>query len=220
MTTISAKDVKELRDRVNAGMMDCKKALEESGGDQTKAIEWLRKKGLADDKKSARIAAEGMVGSYIHLGGKIGVMVEVNCETDFVARSEDFKTFVKEVAMHIAAAAPKWLVREDVPEAAIAKEREVFHAQVVEAGKPANIADKIVDGKLDKWFGEVCLMEQPWVKEPKQTIEVLRSEVQQKTGEKIAVRRFVRFVLGEGIEKKKENLAEEIAKMQDAARNT
>lgn len=220
MAEISAKDVKALRDRTNAGMMDCKQALTESGGDIDKAVDWLRKKGLADaSKKGGRVAAEGAVGSYVHLGGKIGVLVEINCESDFVARGPVFQEFVKDVAMQVAASAPQWLKREEVPADAIAKEREVYLAQVMESGKPANIAGKIVDGKLNKWYAEVCLLEQPWVKEPKMSIEELRTQVVQKTGENVQVRRFARFVLGEGIEKRQENLAVEIAKMQDAVRN-
>ncbi|MEL7370180.1 MAG: translation elongation factor Ts [Myxococcota bacterium] len=218
MADITAKMVKSLREKSGAGMMDCKKALQENNGDEAKAMDWLRKKGLADvGKKAGRVAAEGSVGSYIHAGGKIGVMVEVNCETDFVARGDDFQGFVKEVAMHVAAAAPSYVRREEVPEAEIAAEREVFKAQVIEQGKPANIADKIVDGKINKWFAEICLMEQAWVKEPKQSIEDLRAELVNKTGENVQIRRFSRFVLGEGIEKKKENLAEEVAKMNKKA---
>lgn len=216
--SISAKDVKTLRDRTQAGFGDCKKALAETNGDMDKAVEWLRKKGLSEaSKKAGRVAAEGLVHSYIHAGGKLGVLLEVNCETDFVARGDDFQNFVKEVAMHIAAAAPAYLKREDVPEADIAKEREIFKAQVIEQGKPENIAEKIVEGKVGKWYAEVCLMEQAWVKEPKMTIEDLRTEVVRKTGENVQIRRFVRFALGEGIEKKQENLAEEVAKMNAAA---
>ncbi len=214
---VSAKDVKVLREKTGAGMGACKKALEANDNNEEKAIEWLRKKGLADaGKKAGKVAAEGAVGSYIHMGGKIGVMVEINCQSDFVARGDDFQTFLKDVAMQIAAANPSYVRREEVPEAEIAKEREISRAQVIEAGKPEKIADKIVDGKINKWFGEICLMEQAWVKEPKTTIEALRAAVVQKTGENVQVRRFARFVLGEGIEKKQENLAEELAKMQEA----
>ena len=220
MAEISAKDVKALRERTNAGMMDCKKALMEVGGDLDKAEEWLRKKGLMEvGKKAGRVAAEGAVGSYIHLGGKIGVLVEINCESDFVARGEDFQGFLKDVAMQVAAAAPLWVRREEVPESAVAKEREIFKAQVMEQGKPENIADKIVEGKVNKWYSEVCLLEQPWVKEPKMTVDELRASIVQKTGENVTVRRFARFALGEGIEKRQENLAEEIAKM-NAARQS
>jgi elongation factor Ts len=219
MANISASDVKALRERTQAGMMDCKKALEETGGNMDQAAEWLRKKGLAQvAKKAGRVAAEGAVMSYIHMGGKIGVLLEVNCESDFVARGEDFQGFVKEVAMHVCAANPTYLRREDVPEADIAKEREIYKAQVMEQGKPANVADKIVEGKLNKWYADVCLMEQPWVREQKMTIEELRASIVQKTGENITIRRFARWVLGEGIEKKKEDLAAEIAKMTEAAK--
>lgn len=219
MATVTAKEVKALRDRTAAGMMDCKKALQENDGDLDKAAEWLRKKGLSEkDKKSGRVAAEGTVHSYIHMGGKLGVLLEVNCESDFVARGDDFNDFVKEVAMQIAAAAPRWIKREDVPEDEVAKEKEIFKAQVIEQGKPEKIADKIVEGKINKWYSEVCLMEQPWVKEAKMSVEELRANVVQKTGENVTIRRFTRYVLGEGIEKKKENLAEEVAKMNDAAR--
>ncbi len=219
MATVTAKDVKALRDRTAAGMMDCKKALQENDGDMDKAAEWLRKKGLSEkDKKSGRVAAEGTVHSYIHMGGKLGVLVEVNCESDFVARGDDFNDFVKEVAMQIAAASPRWIKREDVPADELAKEAEIFKAQVIEQGKPEKIADKIVEGKVNKWYSEVCLMEQPWVKEAKMSVEDLRANVVQKTGENVTIRRFTRYVLGEGIEKKKENLAEEVAKMNDAAR--
>jgi elongation factor Ts len=219
MATVTAKDVKMLRDRTAAGMMDCKKALQENDGDMDKAADWLRQKGLSEkDKKSGRVAAEGTVQSYIHMGGKLGVLVEVNCESDFVARGESFNEFVKDIAMQIAAASPRWIKREEVPADEVEAERKIFKAQVLEQGKPENIADKIVDGKLNKWFSEVCLMEQAWVKENKMTIEELRASVVQKTGENVTIRRFVRFVLGEGIEKKKESLAEEVAKMHDAAK--
>lgn len=215
---ITAKQVKELRDKTSAGMMDCKRALTESDGDLTKAAEWLRVKGLSSkDKKAGRVAAEGAVGSYIHMGGKIGVLLEVNCETDFVARSDSFTEFVKDIAMHVAAAAPQYVRREEVPEAQIAKERSLFEAEVREQGKPEKIVDKIVTGKIDKWISEICLLEQGFVKEPKKTVEQLTAEVVQKTGEKVEIRRFSRYQLGEGIEKRKENLAEEIAKMTQAA---
>lgn len=211
---ITAAQVKALREKTGAGMMDCKKALAENDGDETAAQEWLRKKGLSEaGKKMAKVAAEGTVAAYIHPGGKIGVLVEVNCQTDFVARGDDFQNFVKEVAMQVAAAQPTYVRREEVPEDVIAKERALFKAEVIESGKPEKIADKIVDGKINKWMSEICLLEQPWVKEPKQTIEQLRAEMVHKTGENVQVRRFSRFILGEGIEKKEENLAEEIAKM-------
>ena len=211
---ITAKEVKQLRDKTGAGMMDCKKALTETEGNQEKAEEWLRVKGLSQaGKKSGRTAAEGAVSSYIHMGGKIGVLLEVNCETDFVARGDVFQGFVKDICMHIAAAAPQYLGRDDVPADVVAKERSLFAEEVKQQGKPDNIVDKIVDGKINKWYGDICLMEQGFVKEPKQTIEQVRAEVVAKTGENVQIRRFERYGLGEGIEKKKENLAEEIAKM-------
>ena len=214
---ITAAQVKALREKTGAGMMDCKKALNETGGDEAAAVEWLRKKGLSEaGKKGGRVAAEGMVGSYIHPGNKVGVLIEVNCQTDFVARGDDFQTFVKDVAMQVAAAQPQYVRREEVPEEVVAKERELFRAEVIESGKPEKIADKIVDGKINKWMSEICLLDQPWVKEPKMTIEQLRAELVHKTGENVQIRRFARFILGEGIEKKEENLAEEIAKMNAA----
>jgi elongation factor Ts len=212
--TISAQQVKELREKTGAGMMDCKKALSETNGDMDKASDWLRVKGLAKaGAKADRVAAEGQVASYIHMGGKLGVLCEVNCESDFVARGDTFKEFVKDICMQIAAANPQWVRREDVPADRVSREKALFEAEVKEQGKPAAVVDKIVTGKVDKWYSEVCLLEQPWVKEPKKTIEELRTEVVQKTGENVQVRRFLRWALGEGIEKKKENLAEEIAKM-------
>lgn len=218
MANISAKDVKALRDKTGAGMMDCKNALVENGGDIDQAAEWLLKKGLAEvSKKAGRTAAEGAVHSYIHMGGKIGVLVEVNCETDFVARGPDFTEFVKDVGMHIAAANPQYLAREDVPATAVEKQKEIFLVQVIESGKPEKIAPKIVEGKIGKWYSEVCLMEQPFVKEPKMTVEELRASVVQKSGENVQVRRFVRYELGEGIEKKQADLAAEVAAMNAAA---
>jgi elongation factor Ts len=218
MATISAKDVKALRERTLAGMMDCKKALEETNGDLDKAAEWLQKKGLAEvGKKAGRTAAEGVVHSYIHMGGKIGVLVEVNCETDFVARGADFQEFVKDVGMQIAAANPLYMVPADIPAEVTAKQREIFKAQVLEQGKPEAIADKIVDGKIGKWHSDVCLMQQPFVKEPKMSVEELRATVVQKTGENVTIRRFTRYEMGEGIEKKVMDLAAEVAAMNAAA---
>lgn len=219
MANITAKDVKALREQTLAGMMDCKKALQENDGDIAKAAEWLMKKGLAEvGKKSGRIAAEGTVHSYIHLGGKIGVLVEVNCETDFVARGDDFQNFVKDIAMHVAASKPDYLKREDVDQAAIDKQREIYREQVLNEGKPEKIVDKIVDGKINKWYSDICLLEQPFVKEPKMSVEELRAAVVQKTGENVQVRRFVRYELGEGIEKKSVDLAAEVAAMNEAAK--
>jgi elongation factor Ts len=214
MAEISAKDVKALRETTNAGMMDCKKALQESNGDMKAAEEWLRKKGLSEaGRKGSRVAAEGAVISYVHPGSKLAVIVEVNCESDFVARGEDFQNFARDVAMQIAAANPLWVRREEANPEAVEKERAILKAQVVESGKPANIADKIVEGKINKWYSDVVLLEQPWVKEPKMTIEELRASMVQKTGENVSIRRFTRYVLGEGIEKKVSDLAAEVAKM-------
>lgn len=218
MANITAKDVKALRERTLAGMMDCKNALVENDGDLDKSAEWLQKKGLAEvGKKAGRQAAEGTVHSYIHMGGKIGVLLEVNCETDFVGRGEDFMTFVKDVAMQIAAANPEYLLRENVPADVTAKQSEIFLAQVLEAGKPEKIAGKIVAGKINKWYSEICLMEQAFVKEPKMSVEDLRATVVQKCGENVTVRRYTRYELGEGLEKRNTDLAAEVAAMNAAA---
>jgi elongation factor Ts len=214
MAEISAQIVKELREKTGAGMMDCKKALTEANGDVEKAIDWLRQKGLAAaQKKSARAASEGTVASYIHAGGKIGVLVEINCETDFVAKTDDFRNLVSDVAMHIAAAAPISVRREDVPQAVVDREREVYKQQAIESGKPANIAEKMVDGRIDKFFKEQCLLEQQFVKNPDITIQQLLTERVAKIGENLVIRRFVRFQLGEGLEKKGDDFAAEVAKM-------
>jgi elongation factor Ts len=214
MAEISANAVKELREKTGAGMMDCKKALTEAAGDFTKAEEILRKKGLsAAAKKSGRIASEGVVASYIHMGGKMGVLVEVNCETDFVARTEGFQNLVKDVAMQIAAASPLYVRREDVPPELIAKELEIARHQAKEQKKPEAIVEKIAQGKLDKYYKEVVLMEQAFVKDDKKTVQVVVTDAVAKIGENIQIRRFARFVLGEGLEKKQENLAEEVAKV-------
>lgn len=211
--SISASAVKELREKTGAGLMDCKQALSESAGDMQKAIDFLRTKGLAKvEKKQGRVAAEGMIGSYIH-NGKIGVMVEVNCETDFVAKNEDFQSFVKDVAMHIAAADPKFLKADEIDENYKNKEAEIYTAQLKEEGKPENIIPKIVEGKLKKLASEVCLYEQSFVKNPDVTIGELVNEITLKIGEKIAIRRFVKLNLGEGIAKKEDNFAEEVAKL-------
>jgi elongation factor Ts len=210
---ISAKVVKELRDKTGAGIMDCKKALKECEGDIDKAIEYLKKKGIADaSKKSSRIAAEGSVASYIHMGGKIGVLIEVNCETDFVAKTEDFQSLVKNLAMQVAAANPKFVKRDDVPEDFIQKEREIYRIQALESGKPEKIVDKIVDGKIEKYYQEICLLEQKFIKDSDKTVEEIVKETIAKTGENIVVRRFTRYQLGEGLEKRSCNLAEEIEK--------
>ena len=210
---VNARQVQELRSKTGAGIMDCKKALAEEQGDFEKAIEYLRKKGLsAASKKAGRVASEGLVGSYIHAGGKIGVMVEINCETDFVGRNEDFQRFVKDVAMHIAAANPQFVSRDEVPAATVSKEREILAAQAAEKGKPANVVEKMVEGGVNKFYKETCLLEQPFVKEPEKTVEQILNELVAKIGEKIVVRRFARFQLGEGLEKKSEDFAAEVAK--------
>jgi elongation factor Ts len=198
MATITAKDVAELRARTGAGMMDCKKALDESNGDMEKAVEWLRAKGSAKaDKRADRKAGEGVIGSYIHHNGKVAVLVEVNCETDFVARTDDFKELGKYLAEHIAAAAPIAVDKDQVPAEKIEAERRIFIQQVRESGKPENMIDKIVDGKVEAYYKDVCLMHQAWVREPKKTIGDLVKEVAAKTGENIKVRRFTRYQLGE-----------------------
>jgi elongation factor Ts len=218
MAEVSAQLVKELREKTGAGMMDCKKVLADAGGDFAKAEELLRKKGLAAAaKKSARAATEGAVASYIHMGGKIGVLVEVNCETDFVARTEGFQTLVKDISMQIAAAAPLWVRREDVPPEIVAKELEIAKAQMRDQKKPEAILEKIAKGKLDKFFETTCLLEQAFVKDDKKKIQEVLTEAIAKIGENIQIRRFARFVLGEGLEKKQENLAEEVAKTAAAA---
>jgi len=209
---VSAQMVKELRDRTGAGMMDCKAALSETEGDLEKAVDALRKKGLAAAaKKAGRVAAEGLVWSYIHAGGKLGVLVEINCETDFVARTEPFQELAKDIAMHIAAAEPRWVRREEVTAADLERERAIFAEQAAASGKPANVIEKIVAGKIDKFYGETCLLEQPFVKNPEQTVAQLVQEKVAKIGENIQVRRFARFKLGEGIEKKSGDLAAEVA---------
>jgi len=200
MAEIAATQVKELRDRTGAGMMDCKRALVEAEGNLDKAAEIIQKKGLAKAaNKSGRIAAEGVVHSYIHPGGRVGVLIEINCETDFVARSEDFKTFVEDVAMHVAASSPQYVRREQVPAETVAKQREIFEAQVKASGKPEKIVPKIVDGKIDSWYSEICLLEQPFVREPHKNIETVRAALVAKTGENVQIRRFVRYELGEGL---------------------
>ena len=209
---VNAQVVSELRQKTGAGMMDCKKALTESSGDMDKAIEWLRKKGLsAAEKKAGRIAAEGAVTSYIHGAGKIGVLLEVNCETDFVARNTDFQTFCKDVCMHVAASAPRYVTSDEIPADVIAKEREILSAQAKESGKPDNVIDKMVDGRIKKWFKDVCLLDQPFVKDPDKSVEQLLNELVAKIGERIVIRRFVRWQLGEGLEKRSADFAAEVA---------
>lgn len=211
MAEITAALVKELRDRTGAGMMDCKKALSATDGDLEKAIDFLREKGLAAAaKKAGRVAAEGLVEAYIHGGGRIGVLVEVNCETDFVAKTDAFKELVKDIAMHIAATNPSYLKREEVPTAELEHEQAVLAEQARNEGKPEKIIEKMVAGRIEKYYKEVCLMEQPFVKDPDKTISDLITESIAKIGENISIRRFTRYQLGEGIEKKEENFAEEV----------
>lgn len=209
---VTAQQVKELRDRTGAGMMDCKSALAEAGGDLEKAVDVLRKKGLAAAaKKAGRIAADGTVTAYIHAGGKLGVLLEVNCETDFVARTDDFQELAKDIAMHVAAADPLFVRREEVPEELLDRERAIFREQAAASGKPANVVEKIVEGKIEKFFAESCLLEQSFVKNPDLTVGQLVQERVAKIGENIQVRRFARFKLGEGLEKRSGDLAAEVA---------
>ena len=213
MTQITAKLVSELREKTGAGMMDCKKALGETNGDLEKAVDYLRQKGLAAaQKKQSRVAAEGAIGSYIH-GGRMGVMVEVNCETDFVAKSEDFNTFVKDVAMHIAAADPKFVRSSEMDQAFVDREVAIYTAQLKDEGKPEAMISKIVEGKVKKLASEVCLLDQKFVKNPDISVQDIINELTIKVGEKIDVRRFVKFNLGEGIEKRVDDFASEVAKM-------
>lgn len=208
---ITAEMVKELRACTGAGMMDCKKALSETNGDMEKAVDFLREKGLAAAaKKASRIASEGLVEAYIHGGGRIGVLLEVNCETDFVAKTEGFKNLAKDIAMQIAAANPQFVSRHEVPADIVDHEREILRAQALNEGKPANIVEKMIEGRIEKFFKEVCLLEQPFIKDPDKTITQHITESIAKIGENISVRRFTRYQLGEGIEKKSNNFAEEV----------
>jgi len=207
--------IKALREKTGAGMMECKRALTEAEGQEEKAIEILRKHGLATaTKKSGRIAAEGLVNSYIHAGGKIGVLLEVNCETDFVARSEEFRTFVHDLAMHITAAEPRFVGKEDVPADVLDKEREIALEQArldpKNAGKPQQVLEKIVEGRLSKFYQETCLMEQPFVKDQNITVGDLVSQMISKTGENVRLRRFTRYKMGEGLEKRSSDLSAEV----------
>ena len=198
MTTISATLVKQLREKTGAGMMDCKQALTECDGDLDQAVDFLRKKGLATaQKRAGRAMTEGTVQSYIHMGGKLGVLVEVNCETDFVAKNEDFIDFARNIAMHIAASNPLGIRPEDIPEEVVNREKEIYKAQTLELGKPENVVAKIVEGKLNKFFKENCLLHQPYVRDPDMTVEDLLNELIAKIGENITIRRFVRFQTGE-----------------------
>jgi elongation factor Ts len=209
--SISASLVKELRERTGAGMMDCKKALAEKDGDIEKAVTYLREKGLAAAaKKAGRIAAEGLIESYIHGVGKIGVLVEVNCETDFVAKTDEFKGLARDIAMQIAAAKPEYVSKDEVPQEALEKEKEILRAQALNEGKPEKIVDKMVVGRIEKYYKDVCLLEQPFIKDTNITIQQLLTEKIAKIGENISVRRFARYELGEGIEKKQTDLAAEV----------
>ncbi|NMB08456.1 MAG: translation elongation factor Ts [Tissierellia bacterium] len=209
---IKAAQVKELRERTGAGMLDCKNALVETNGDIDKAIDLLREKGLSQAaKKSSRIAAEGLVDSYIH-GGRIGVLIEVNTETDFVAKNAEFKEFVRDLAMQVAASSPKYISIEDVPEEEVNKEKEILIHQVVNEGKPEHVAGKIVEGRLGKFYEQICLLEQPFIKDPAIKVKDLLNEKISKIGENIVIRRFVRYEVGEGLEKREEDFAEEVAK--------
>jgi elongation factor Ts len=213
---VTATMIKALRDKTGAGFGDCKVALVEAEGNEEKAIEVLRKRGLAQAaKRAGRIAAEGVVGSYIHMGGKVGVLVEVNCETDFVARTDAFQQFVKDVAMHICASEPRFVTKDEVPADEVEKEREIAHGQATSdpknANKPANIIEKMVEGRISKFFTEAVLLEQPFVKDQSITVGELVSKLTAETGEKISVRRFMRYKMGEGLEKKSEDFAAEVA---------
>lgn len=211
MAEVTASMVKELREKTGAGLLDCKKALEQAEGDLAKATDILREKGLAAAaNKAGRIATEGAVGSYIHAGGRIGVLVEVNCETDFVAKTDQFKEFVKDIAMQISATNPRYVRREDVPQAELDHERDILRAQALQEGKPEKIVDKMVEGRLGKYYEEFCLLEQAFIKDPDVTIGQLLNEKISKIGENISIRRFVRFELGEGLEKKVDNFVEEV----------
>lgn len=208
----NASDILKLRLQTGAGMMDCKQALEECNGDMEKAAEWLRKKGITKAaKRAGKVAAEGAVASYIHAGGKIGVLVEVNCETDFVAKTDNFKMLVNDIAMHIAAAAPRYLSRADVPAEHLEMEKDIYRAQLRAEHKPEEMIEKIVEGKMAKFYSETCLLEQPFIKDEEKTIERLLSEKTGEIGEKIVVRRFARYELGDGIEKQETDFVAEVA---------
>ena len=209
---VTAEQVKELREMTGAGVMDCKKVLVETDGNMEKAVELLRERGIAKAaKKASRIAAEGLVEAYIH-SGRYGALVEVNSETDFVSKNEEFRTFVRDVAMHIVAANPKYVSRDEVPADVVESEKEILKAQALNEGKPAAIVDKMVEGRINKFFEEVCLLDQPFVKDQDKTVQEVLNEKIATIGENIVIRRFVRFERGEGIEKKKENFAEEVMK--------
>ena len=218
MADVTAGAIKALREKTGAGMMECKKALTESAGNEERAIEILRERGLASaKKKEGRVAAEGVVGSYIHMGGKVGVLVEVNCETDFVARGEEFQQLVKDIAMHIAAAEPRYVSREEVTADTLDKEREIARAQAKNdpknANKPDQVIDKIVEGRLNKFYEEFVLLDQPFIKEPATTVGELITEKIAKTGEKVTIRRFARYKMGEGLAKRDDDFGGEVAKL-------
>jgi elongation factor Ts len=218
MAEVTAGAVKALREKTGAGMMECKKALIEANGNEERANEILRERGLASaKKKEGRVAAEGVVGSYIHMGGKVGVLVEVNCETDFVARGEEFQQLVKDIAMHIAAAEPRYVSRDEVSSDVLDKEREIARAQAKNdpknANKPEQVLDKIVEGRLNKFYEEFVLLDQPFIKEPAQTVGEMVTEKVAKTGEKITIRRFARYKMGEGLSKREDDFQEEVAKL-------
>jgi elongation factor Ts len=221
MAEVTAAAVKALREKTGAGMMDCKKALNEADGNEERAVEILRERGLASaKKKEGRVAAEGVVGSYIHMGGKVGVLVEVNCETDFVARGEEFQQLVKDIAMHIAAAEPRYVSRDEVTPDVLDKEREIARAQAKNdpknANKPDQVIDKIVEGRLNKFYEEFVLLDQPFIKTPETTVGELLTEKVAKTGEKISVRRFSRYKMGEGLAKRDDDFGDEVAKLAGA----
>ncbi len=221
MAEINAAAIKSLREKTGAGMMECKKALIEADGNEERAIEILRERGLASaKKKEGRVAAEGVVGSYIHMGGKVGVLVEVNCETDFVARGEDFQQLVKDIAMHIAAAEPRHVSRQEVTAETLDKEREIARAQAKNdpknANKPDQVIDKIIEGRLNKFYEEFVLLDQPFIKDPAKTVDELVTERIAKTGEKITIRRFARYKMGEGLAKREDDFGDEVAKLAGA----
>lgn len=208
---VDASTVKELRERTGAGMMDCKKVLVETNGDIEKAIELLREKGLAAAaKKAGRIASEGIVEAYIHGGGRIGVLIEVNSETDFVAKNADFRAFVKDMAMQVAATSPLYVSRDQVDQSVIDKEREIYRQQALNEGKPEKIVDKMVEGRIEKYYKEICLLEQPFVKDPDVTVQELLTSMIAKIGENLSIRRFTRYEMGEGLQKKEDNFVEEV----------
>ena len=216
MAEITSAAVKSLREKTGAGMMECKKALTEAGGNEEQAIEILRKRGMASaSKKSGRVAAEGVVGSYIHMGGKVGVLVEVNCETDFVARTDEFQALVKDIAMHIAASEPRYVTREEAPAEVLDKEREIARAQAKNdpknANKPEQVIEKIVEGRLNKFYEEAVLLDQPFVKDPAKSVGDLLTEKIAKTGERITIRRFTRYKMGEGLAKRADDFGGEVA---------